>query len=96
MGVKSMENRVYSIIIICLLVLIALISWERGRSGRYQISGNNCLDTRTGEIYVLERVEASDESRVFLWYYVGKPRKDINSEEITKKVIKKFQQKEVK
>jgi len=89
-----MENKIYQIIIACLLVLLVVIL-VKGQTGRYQISLNNCLDTKTGEIYVLERVEASD-NRGFLWYYVGRPRKDINSEEITTKIIKNIQQKEVR
>jgi hypothetical protein len=75
MGVKSMENRVYSIIIICLLILIALISWERGRSGHYQISGFGgvfcLLDTKTGETYAWEEG---------VWLYIGKPKKTIDIE----------------
>jgi hypothetical protein len=75
MGVKSMENRVYSIIIICLLILIALISWERGRSGHYQISSSEggffLLDTKTGGTYSFGEG---------VWIYMGKPKKTIDIE----------------
>lgn len=70
MVVKSMENRVYSIIIICLLILIALLIWETDRPGHYQISGAGdaicLLNTKTSEIYIWAGAG---------WVYIGKPRK---------------------
>lgn len=91
MGVKSMANRVYSIIIVCLLILIALISWERGRSGRYQISslekvGLFLLDTKTGETYLWQMKHYYVLDREYMiidegiWTYVGKPKKTIDIE----------------
>jgi hypothetical protein len=84
---KSIENRIYQIIIICLLVVLVVIL-AKGQTAHYQISGNHFLDTRTGEVYVLESIQGEQ----WMWGYIGKPRKTINYEDRLNHVIKNIEQ----
>jgi hypothetical protein len=83
-----MENRIYQIIIICLLIVLAIFL-VKAQTGHYQISLNNVLNTRTGEMYVIEKI-ADSEKAIWLWRYVGKPKKTIDSEKQTDEVVKKI------
>jgi hypothetical protein len=68
-----------------LVVLVVILA--KGQTGCYQISGDYFLNTRTGEVYVLELIYGSD-GKAWMWGYIGKPRKNLNYEEI----IKNFEQ----
>lgn len=82
---KSTENRIYQIIIICLLIiLVVFLAKGQRQTGRYQVWGNLVLNTETGETYTLESID----SQLWVWSYVGKPKKTINYEEATEKVMK--------
>jgi hypothetical protein len=67
-----MENRIYQIIIICLLIILVTFL-VKGQTGHYQISGDKVLNTGTGEVYVLESIQGSQ----WMWGYIGKPRRTI-------------------
>jgi hypothetical protein len=86
-----MENRIYQIIIICLLIVLAIFL-VKGQPGHYQISGDKVLNTGTGEIYGLEHIAASD-GQAWVWVYIGKPRRDFNYEERTIKILKDIKEK---
>ena len=84
-----MENRIYQIIIICLLVVLVVIL-AKGQTGHYQISGDKVLNIGTGETYVLEFISGSD-GQTWVWGYIGKPRKNINYEERTEGIMKRME-----
>lgn len=86
---KSIENRIYQIIIICLLIIL-VIFLVKGQTGHYQISGDKVLNTGTGETYILEFISASD-GQTWVWGYIGKPRNTINYEERTEGFMKRIE-----
>ena len=83
---KSIEKRVYQIIIVCLLVVL-VIFLVKGQTGNYQISLDKVLDTRTGETYTVEVSNTSD-GQIWIWSYIGKPTKTFNYEKKTERIIK--------
>jgi hypothetical protein len=68
-----MEKKIYQIIIGCLLVLLAVLFLTRGKPNQWQISGNICINTLTGETYSFEQTH---------WVYWGKPKKEVDIEQI--------------
>ena len=86
---KSIENRIYQIIIICLIIIL-VIFLVKGKTGHYQISGDKVLNTKTGETYTLEFISGSNGA-TWVWGYIGKPRKTFNYEERTQKALKSIE-----
>jgi hypothetical protein len=88
---KSIENRIYQIIIICLLIILVIfLAKGQRQTGRYQGWGNVLLNTETGETYKLESM-GSGADEAWVWSYLGKPKKTLNYEEKTEQIMKEIE-----
>ncbi len=84
---KGIENRVYQIVIVCLLVVLVIFAVKE-QTGLYQISGDKVLNTKTGETYILRLIQGSD-GESWVWGYLGVPKKTFDYEKLTEAALKR-------